>query len=250
MIWARVEMEERDYLVQDIDGLKIHKDLLMFLLHSLQHTVCSLKINWNRLNLFTLISILLAQNEINWMTNELVKLYSGTCIRFVWRNTQADYIEIFKGNGCYSALGRIGKETMISEDNFFVMQIMLDYLGGRQQLSMGQGCLSGGVMVHEMIHALGYHHMQTDVDRDRYVRILYENISQQNRHNFDKVDPAQFGNFGTSYDLYSVMHYFRNAFGINGRDTIVPLDSRFANVIGQQQISSGDVTRLRNMYSC
>ena len=115
---------------------------------------------------------------------------------------------------------------------------------------MGQGCLSGGIMVHEMIHALGYDHMQNHIDRDRYVQILWNNIQPQDRHNFEKVNPGNFGNFGTSYDPYSVMHYFRNAFGINRRDTIVPLDSRFANVIGQQKISSGDVTRLRNMYGC
>ena len=115
---------------------------------------------------------------------------------------------------------------------------------------MGKGCLYGGILVHEMIHALGYDHMQNNIDRDRYVQILWNNIQLNKEGNFKKVNPVNFGNFGTSYDYYSVMHYFRNAFGINGRDTIVPLDSKFANVIGQQKISSGDVTRLRNMYGC
>lgn len=32
-----------------------------------------------------------------------------TCIRFVERTNQADFVEIFAGNGCWSAVGRNGK---------------------------------------------------------------------------------------------------------------------------------------------
>ena len=51
------------------------------------------------------------------MINELVKIHSGTCIRFVWRSNEANYIEMFRGNGCWSNLGRQGEKRMIFEDH-------------------------------------------------------------------------------------------------------------------------------------
>lgn len=99
-------------------------------------------------------------------------------------------------------------------------------------------------------HALGYHHMHNHIDRDRYVQIIWGNIAESKRHNFDRVDPEKFGNFGTPYDLLSIMHYSRGAFG-DGRDTIVPHDRNFLNVIGNRDsLSSGDIARIRNMYQC
>lgn len=62
-----------------------------------------------------------------------------TCIRFVQRTFQNDFVLVFNGQGCYSALGRNG---------------------GRQTLSLNRnGCVYKGTVMHEFIHALGYHHM-------------------------------------------------------------------------------------------
>ena len=52
------------------------------------------------------------------------------------RLNEADYVAVFKGNpgACWSSVGR---------------------QGGRQQLSLGQGCADIGVVVHEFMHAIG-----------------------------------------------------------------------------------------------
>lgn len=93
--------------------------------------------------------------------------------------------------------------------------------------------------------------MHSHADRDRYVDIKWENISPATRDNFDKVNPKYFGNFGTTYDLYSVMHYHANAFSKNGEDTIVPRNSRYKRIMGQRVgISKGDAERVNNMYKC
>jgi hypothetical protein len=65
---------------------------------------------------------------------------SKTCVRFVARSSQTDYVRIFSGSGCYSYIGRIG---------------------GSQDVSLQRsGCIYHGTIMHELIHALGYGHMQ------------------------------------------------------------------------------------------
>jgi Astacin (Peptidase family M12A) len=173
---------------------------------------------------------LLAQAEIDFLLYEFGLIEQKTCIRFVPRTFQIDFVEIINGSGCWSWLGR---------------------LGGRQELSMSRnGCFWQGTGAHEAIHALGYDHMHNSIDRDDYVRVLWENIDPPLAFNFEKVDPNHFNNFNTPYDLRSVMHYPRWAFSNNGQNTIEPHDRAYLNIIGEGQFNDGDALRLNRMYQC
>lgn len=93
--------------------------------------------------------------------------------------------------------------------------------------------------------------MHSHADRDKFVEVKWNNIKPNAISNFDKVDPRLFGNFGTSYDVYSLMHYDKNAFSKNGQDTIIPRNRRYKKIIGQRVgLSIGDVRRINNMYKC
>lgn len=99
--------------------------------------------------------------------------------------------------------------------------------------------------------ALGYDHMHSHADRNKFVDIKWGNIDKDAISNFDTVDPRKFSNFGTTYDLYSVMHYDKTAFSKNGQETIVPRNRRYRNIIGQRiGLSRGDAKRVNNMYKC
>lgn len=154
-----------------------------------------------------------------------------TCVRFRERSDEDDFIYIYSGSGCHSHMGRIG---------------------GKQELSIRKsGCSSRGIIIHELIHALGYDHMHSHSDRNNFIDIKWENIETSAISNFDRVDPEKFSNFGTKYDLYSVMHYDKTAFSKNGKDTIVPKNRRYKNIIGQRTgLSKGDAKRINNMYKC
>lgn len=78
-----------------------------------------------------------------------------TCISFTPRDKEKDYIMITKGDGCSSQVGRVG---------------------GMQLVTLGDGCIYPGIVMHELMHAVGFWHEQSRWDRDDYVAVYYENI--------------------------------------------------------------------------
>lgn len=74
------------------------------------------------------------------------------------------------------------------------------------------GCFRLYTIVHEFIHALGFHHMQSSYDRDEFVRIVWENINPANTNNFNLYGQDRVTHFGVEYDYGSVMHYSKTSF--------------------------------------
>ncbi|KAH8278423.1 hypothetical protein KR018_003103 [Drosophila ironensis] len=163
--------------------------------------------------------------------NAIAEYHRRTCIRFVRRSAERDYISIRGDNsGCWSSVGRVG---------------------GKQEVNLqSPGCLSRpGTAMHELMHALGFLHEQNRMERDNFVAIQYNNVQSSAMNNFEKA--ARTEAFGVPYDYGSVMHYSKNAFSINGQPTIVAMKANGADKMGQRNgFSDSDIEKLNRMYNC
>ncbi|XP_078594443.1 zinc metalloproteinase nas-13-like [Branchiostoma floridae x Branchiostoma japonicum] len=167
--------------------------------------------------------------EQNTIQRAMDEFQARTCLSFVPRANETDYIYIHKGTGCWSFVG---------------------VQGGRQDLSLGFGCVHKGVAIHEFMHAAGFWHEQSRFDRDDWVTIQWENIQEDKKHNFNRYSEIMVSGLGVSYDYGSVMHYSATALSINGRPTIVATVTG-APYFGQRTgFSDEDVFKLNRLYSC
>jgi len=160
---------------------------------------------------------------------EQTKVFGQECIRVEPRTTQTNYVSIQKYSGCSSYVGMIG---------------------GAQRMSLVSGCFRKGTIIHEFLHAMGYHHEQTRYDRDWYVLINWDNIQSGMEYNFQMYDETQIDLLDTWYDYTSVMHYGAYGFAIDRNyPTIIPLDPTAE--IGQRNgLSPIDIERVQIFYDC
>jgi len=147
-----------------------------------------------------------------------------TCIRFIERTNETDYIRVHRERKCSSKVGKIG---------------------GAQDLSLAPGCArTVGTPIHEFMHALGFKHEHTRSDRDRFVEINFENIKKGHESNFKKCGYCN--NQRLPYDTGSVMHYSSYSFSKNGKPTIIVKDG---SGIGQRNgFSLSDLKGINDLY--
>ncbi|KAI6215534.1 Metalloendopeptidase [Aphelenchoides besseyi] len=152
-----------------------------------------------------------------------------TCIQFVPKTEQDhDYVHIVPEEGCYSMVGKVG---------------------GKQPVSIGNGCIQTGVIIHELTHSIGFFHEQSRNDRDSYIKIVWTNVESGLEDQFDKYDLSMIDHLGTKYDYGSVMHYGPTAFSKNGQATIEPLEGGVK--IGQRVgFSANDLLKINKLYTC
>uniref|UniRef100_A0A914ZH31 Metalloendopeptidase n=1 Tax=Panagrolaimus superbus TaxID=310955 RepID=A0A914ZH31_9BILA len=158
--------------------------------------------------------------------------YHGkTCIRFVPKTPfDADYLYIGKIDGCFSDVGRAG---------------------GRQELSLDDGCLQYDTAVHELMHSVGFYHEHERWDRDRFIQIMWHNIDRDAYDQFGKVDLTESSYYGQPYDYQSIMHYDSMAFSKNGFETLIAKTPEMTAVIGSAiDFSPVDLVKIRQMYQC
>ena len=146
-----------------------------------------------------------------------------TNLRFKVRTTEVDFVSFVPGGGCSANVGR---------------------QGGEQFVTLGPGCTTGNA-IHEIGHTIGLWHEQSREDRDHFIEIVFDNIQEDFRHNFDQhiTDGDDIGD----YDYGSIMHYPAQAFAIDPAEPT--LRTPHGEPIGQRTgLSAGDIAAANALY--
>ena len=80
----------------------------------------------------------------------------ASCIKFVPRTSEVDFIQILSGSGCYSSIGRVK---------------------GAQDLSLEKNvCVRLDTVTKMLMHSLAFQHEHNRPDRDDYININVANL--------------------------------------------------------------------------
>ncbi|CAL1547337.1 unnamed protein product [Lymnaea stagnalis] len=155
------------------------------------------------------------------------------CIQFVNRTTEANYLEISLGVGCHSYIG------FTESDNGAVVS------------TLGPGCEKKGIVMHEILHILGFFHEQNRLDRDLYVDINETNIAKA--RDFDIRNETEIDDLGVPYDLDSIMHYGAYHFAQDYGYPVMSPKPEYApgQRLGQRvALTARDVLKIQRLYGC
>ncbi|VDO86716.1 unnamed protein product [Haemonchus placei] len=146
------------------------------------------------------------------MQNAIWRITNNTCIRFIKRSDQKDYVDIIneRGQGCFAHVGRAkGRARLQLESN--------------EKTS----CIKPRAVIHELLHICGLWHEHMRYDRDNYVEILYGNIPEEKHHNFIKLGPSEATTYDLPYDYKSVMHYRKSDYAMPSKISIQTKDPKY-----------------------
>ncbi|KAH6942615.1 hypothetical protein HPB50_008452 [Hyalomma asiaticum] len=171
-----------------------------------------------------------SQYSLEKIREAMDSIEEKTCLRFVPREDQKDYLMLRSLDGCYSYIGR---------------------QGGEQTTSLGDGCIYKGLIIHELLHTVGFYHEHTRPDRDKYVTVFLKNVIPGQLHQFAKIDRKEIRPLGP-FDYDSIMLYGSDAFSRSeDLHTMVKKDgSLLTAVYLKTGLSDRDVRRIKNVYNC
>ncbi|CAG0880731.1 unnamed protein product [Darwinula stevensoni] len=162
-----------------------------------------------------------------------------TCIRFLKRNGNPNinnYLFI-RGDaiGCWSYMG-------------------MNELGPQDlSIEMGQ-CDRKGIIMHELMHSLGFYHEHVRFDRDEYVKVHWENISPGREEEFYAVTLNDSQDLGVEYSFESIMHPELTVFTGNGRLTLEPIGEWAGTDPGplwaKGRLAPSDIVQIDRLYEC
>ena len=150
------------------------------------------------------------ENEIE---AAMVEISRKTCIRFTQDNSGKDVdgcsLIIMKGNdGCDTS--NAGRNIQLTKNKQEKPQCGAQFT----RMSLAPNVCKKGSIMHELLHAIGFHHEHQRPDRDSFVRLkqtekVQKFIGGKSTNFMTKTRTDEVDTLGTKYDYRSIMHYLR-----------------------------------------
>lgn len=107
------------------------------------------------------------------------------------------------------------------------------------------------VIIHELLHTLGFSHHHSRSDRDQYINVHLENVNANQAFNFNKTidfDPRI--KYLTPFDFKSIMLYREFEFSINNKSVITPKIDGVKIDPAEIALTKYDRILLNRFYTC
>ena len=154
-----------------------------------------------------------------WNSNTLITLYP--------RTTERDYLRFrTTTERCRSHVGRVGGEQSI------------------WWVQAGGACGDKTFLMHEIGHTVGLWHEHQRTDRDLYLTVREEGISEAGRSWIVTADHPADG----PYDFASVMHYHPRAHSRDGLPVMETVPPGIAIRSSEEGLSAGDIHGVATLY--
>ncbi|CAN7986732.1 unnamed protein product [Ixodes hexagonus] len=171
------------------------------------------------------------------ITDAIELLHSKTCVRFIPRTDEENYVAIVPRAGrCASFVGMQGEEQALALDLFH--------------------CPNLGQVAHELMHAIGFFHEHSRPDRDDFVSVQWGNIQRGAEDAFELKTELIADTLGQPYDYESVMHYPQDSFSkAPPSPTLVPKSpdvdpASLGKGYLQDFLTDTDVIKVNLLYGC
>ncbi|XP_067118462.1 blastula protease 10-like, partial [Centruroides vittatus] len=182
-------------------------------------------------------------NEVKNIIRDALKEWEEyTCLKFHEKIIDWWYLRFRTDKAGFSL------QAKLSRCWSFIGHPLMPFEG--QDVSIGQGCATKGIVIHEVGHAIGLHHEQSRLDRGNHIKILWENIPLSKHSQFHLT--LDF-NHQVKYDLSSIMHYSTMAFSKKAfeKNTIVSRNPHLQRLMGRSNsLSFRDVKLTNKVYMC
>ncbi|XP_057300783.1 astacin-like [Hydractinia symbiolongicarpus] len=182
-----------------------------------------------------------------WLIKKAMKdIEDVSCIRFkeyfnIGSTPSTGFLLILNGDMCYTSPGYLGPGAL--------SLTLKDYNSSSPK---EPHCMHRDVITHELLHALGFLHEHQRLDRDKYIRIIEENIRPDSLKNFQIANRTEYptaDTLGAGYDRLSIMQYDEFSFSKNGKKTMV-WRANESLPLGGKKMSKIDKLQLNTFYGC
>jgi len=228
---------------------------LIDVMKATKNGIAALENHWGNAVIPYTIDAAFTDSERAVIAQGIKQVEDNSCLRFVERNGEYDYVQIHPGKGgCYAVIPyRIG--------------------AGMREIGLEQdGCVYTKVVVHELLHAVGVKHEQCRPDRDDYITINWSNIQDGGPSQYFKdtwiggdaptnicKETLDYENCrstffttacGFPYDYASVMHYSTTSFAIDPSQNVMTAKDTSVTTLGNTEMSELDSKKLQCLYNC
>lgn len=153
-------------------------------------------------------------------------LHSQTAVRFVEHSGEPDFV-VFQPS--QQNLSYLGKK------------------GGLQEILLDPNNTSPGIILHEMMHTIGFIHEHSRTDRDRFLTVHWENIDPAYQAQFQIMTPELSLTEVSDFDFESILLYSSQAFTTSDMPSMTKKDgTRFK--VNHSRLSQGDVAKVNHLY--